>query len=111
MRAIAGLALSLVLVGCGTGGPPADGGPPDPGYVSQTLLGDDWPLTVPDGVLRCEGASTIVFRSGGTDYAVNGVATAAGHADIDPIWAAGDDGVSPKKNIAPLIERGMALCR
>lgn len=103
-----GLAISL-----SRGGPPAapgGGQAREPGYVSRTLLGDDWPLTVADGVLRCEPPSAVVFRSGGTDYAVNGVATSAGHSYIDPIWAAGASGVAPKKSIGPLIERGLALC-
>jgi len=55
-------------------------------------------------------SAAIVFRNGGTDYAVNGVATTLNYADIEPIWADDPSGVSPKKNMGPLIQRGLRLC-
>jgi hypothetical protein len=81
------------------------------GYVSRAELGDAWPLTVDDGVLACRDGS-VTFTAGGNSYAVNGTAkTATSLPDIDAIWA--DDPSTPglKINIAPLIERGLALCR
>ena len=107
MRTIAGLMTVLLLTACGGSGGSGDGQQDDPGYVSRAAFGDDWPLTVADGVLRCEGAA-VIFRTGGTDYGVNGAA--ARFADIDPIWADDPSGVSPKKSIGPLIERGLTLC-
>jgi hypothetical protein len=79
------------------------------GYVSRALLGDAWPLTVADGVLACRDRA-VTFASGGVVYALNGTAKDRGlGADIAPIWADGAvEGL--KKNIGPLIERGLLLC-
>lgn len=85
--------------------------PAPPGYVSREMLGDDWPLTVEDGVLDCSGAQAVTFTTGGGTYAVNGMAeSATDFPAIDPIWADDPTGAAPKKNIGPLIERGLALC-
>jgi Protein of unknown function (DUF2511) len=73
--------------------------------VSRADLGSDWPLTVDSGTLVCEGAGSVTFTVNGTTYAVNGLAEGA---DIDPIWADSGDGL--KKNIGPLIDRGLSLC-
>lgn len=95
------------------------------GYVSREILGDEWPLTVDDGVLGCElvqvsdaSYASVTFTSGGITYAVNGVARASGtYAEIDPIWAVSpyslpDDPLGPLRiDIGPLIDRGIALCR
>lgn len=109
---VIGLVLLLgTTIGCGAGSPAATPGGPAAtpiGYVSRAMLGAAWPLTVEDGVLRCERGSAVVFRTGGVDYGLNGAAAA--FADIDPIWAADPSGVTPKKNIGPLIDRGLALC-
>lgn len=72
--------------------------------------GDDWPLTVADGTIRCENGGQVTFEGGGTKYAVNG--TARGQTDlpdIDPIWADSTDGLG-KKNIGPIISVGLTLC-
>lgn len=98
------LVLGMLVAACSGGDSP--GYPP--GYVTRSMLGDAWPLTVEEGVLRCEPPGAIIFETGGVDYGVNGLA--ADFADLDPIWAADPSGVSPKKNIGPLIERGQALC-
>jgi hypothetical protein len=77
--------------------------------VSRADFGTDWPLTVEGGVLACEGAGSVTFAAGGTTYAVNGMAeTQDAGADIDPIWK--DVGGGLKKNIGPLIDRGLELC-
>lgn len=78
--------------------------------VSREDFGDDWPLTVDEGVLACVPAFAVVFTAGGETYAVNGQAATQGYADIDPIWADDPDGLAPKKNIGPLIDRGLELC-
>jgi hypothetical protein len=59
------------------------------GYVSRAEFGDKWPLTVEEGVLRCDprGAlGAVLFETGGRRYAVNGTAKSLGHRPIDPIW-------------------------
>ena len=87
---------------------------PEPGFVSRTMLGDDWPLTVESGVLVCStamGGEAVLFRAtGGPLYTVNGTAQTyyPDLPSIDPIWAAGT--YAPKKNIKPLIDLGLALC-
>jgi hypothetical protein len=44
-----------------------------------------------------------------TTYAVNGLAEGSGkYANIDSIWADAPGGL--KKNIGPLIDRGLQLC-
>jgi hypothetical protein len=111
--------LLLTLAGCtDNGGEQSSGLGEDEDHISQADLRNDWPLTVREGVLRCEGAGAVTFTSAGTTYAVNGLASGLGqYPDIDPIWA--DDPsagtligyeVAPKKNIGPLIDRGLELC-
>jgi hypothetical protein len=86
--------------------------PPRPsGDVSRVEFGDTWPLTVEAGELLCVNQA-VVFSTGGITYAVNGTAKdradELGWQDIAPIWADGDAGL--KKDMSPLIERGLALC-
>jgi hypothetical protein len=86
--------------------------PPRPsGDVSRAEFGDKWPLTVEAGELLCIDQA-VVLDTGGITYAVNGTAKdradASGWQDIEAIWADGDAGL--KKDIGPLIERGLALC-
>ena len=73
-------------------------------------MGADWPLTVEAGTLDCIGAGAVTFTSeDGTTYAVNGLAlSSTSYPDIDAIWADASGGL--KKNIGPLIDRGLALC-
>lgn len=86
----------------------------DPAHVSRAELGDEWPLTVEDGTLRCDGAKeagAVYFEANGRVYPVNGIAR--GRTDgpeIDEIWA--DDPAIPgaKKHIGVLIEHGLKLC-
>lgn len=83
----------------------------DTGFVSRSTLGERWPLTVESGTLHCEG-SAVTFVTGGTTYAVNGTAVGQmerrGWKDIGAIWALAEQGL--KKDISPLIDRGLALC-
>jgi hypothetical protein len=100
--------LALVLTGCGSYG---DGGGDEGGglEVSQADFGKDWPLTVQSGTLNCEGAGAVTFTTDGTTYAVNGLASGMDRwPEIDPIWA--DEPHGLKKNIGPLIDRGLELC-
>ena len=36
-----------------------------PGYVSRQMLGNEWPLTVDEGVVGCDG-SALTFTTGGS---------------------------------------------
>lgn len=86
--------------------------------VSQDHYGVRWPLTIASGTLRYEPVDRAIFRDGdGTEYALNGMASTAGYAPIEPIWrinqdlaALQDDGDSPIRiNIGPLIRDALAL--
>ena len=97
------LILSLIVLtvfGCG----------PAPGtrQVSRADFGEEWPLTVESGLLRCQ-AGAVTFETGGSVYAVNGLAmNNQQNLDIGPIWASGVN--TPKKSMSPLVDAGTALC-
>jgi hypothetical protein len=82
--------------------------------VGRADYGNDWPLTVDSGTLRCEAPGAVTFTSDGTTYWVNGTAgnqaETRGWADIHAIWA--DDPSDPglKIYIGTLIDDGLALC-
>lgn len=65
--------------------------------VSRADFGADWPLTVESGVLSCIAPSSVVFEANGRMYAVNG-------ADNPSV-------AGLKKDIAPLVDKGLTLCR
>lgn len=72
---------------------------------------DPWPLTVGDGVLRCQPPDSVTIVADGTSYAVNGMASTQGHGvEIDPIWLDNPDLAGTKINIGPMINAGLALC-
>ena len=105
-------AAGLVLLGACSGGQESASGM----AVSQAQYGDDWPLTVAEGTLRCEHGYAVTFEApDGTKYAVNGMATTwasqYGYKDIDPIWADAPDGFAPMKSIGVLISDGLELCK
>lgn len=77
--------------------------------VKSSDFGDKWMLTVNEGELKCEGGA-ISFTANGTAYAVNGTAKAKGYGDISSIWQAGTPPI-PKKDISPLIDKGLTLCK
>ena len=83
--------------------------------VRHEDFGEEWPLTVEAGTIRCEPPSIVTFSaSDGRIFGVNGMGMAH-HSQIDPIWA---DDPSPtgraaklKKSIGPLISLGLFLCK
>lgn len=81
--------------------------------VSKASFGDAWPLTVEEGTLMCLNGVSVVFEApSGVRYAVNGTAMSlTDYPDIDQIWAADETGIAPKKNIGPLLDRGLELCQ
>lgn len=103
---VAAIALaSSGLVGCGD---TSSSGNSE--AISEADFGNEWPFSVDEGVLRCEGAGAVVFEAEGTDYAVNGTASGQGYAEIEPIWLEDPAAAGLKINIGPIIERGLALC-
>lgn len=80
-------------------------------YVSKAEFGAEWPLTVSEGILRCEGAGAVTFEAQDTVYAVNGLAGGLDAGiEIEPIWADDPELADLKKNIGPLIDAGLELC-
>lgn len=85
-----------------------------PGWanVAAADFGDRWPLTVSAGTLRCEGSRAVVFETNGRRYAVNGTAASRpGVRPLEEIWAPDPSIAGLRKNISPLLERGLSLCR
>jgi len=120
-RLIAALAIVIAfsLAGCGgddeqtaTTTPTTTAAPAaEPGHVSRATMGEDWPLTVDSGTLRCEGDAVTFETTDGDIYAVNGTAkTTTDYPDIDAIWADDPALAGLKKNIGPLIDQGLKLC-
>lgn len=87
---------------------------PQSKLVGRATMQDDWPLTAEEGLLRCKGSGgvgQVTIEVNGKKYAVNGTAkNDKNNAAIDPIWA---DDTTPglKKNISPLIQEGLGLCK
>jgi hypothetical protein len=54
--------------------------------IMRRAVDQEWPLTVGKGTLGCDSGA-VVFRAGGTTYAVNDTARARGFAPIGPIHA------------------------
>lgn len=86
----AGLCLLLFFAACGQSRPQriAD---PIPGIpdnqqrtVSRSEFRWDWPFTVGTGTLGC-ASGAVVFRTEGTNYAVNDAAKARGFPTVEPI--------------------------
>jgi len=84
------------------------------GKVSRADFGEAWPLTIEEGTLACVPGNRIVLFANGQVYAVNGLARGnmaqRGWRDIQEIWADAPGDLGLKKDIGPLIERGLTLC-
>jgi hypothetical protein len=83
-------------------------------WITETDFGDAWPFTVARGLLQCTGSNgygPVTFYSGGIQYALNDAAIVDGAGTrVDPILADDPDIPASKKDIQPVIERGLELC-
>ena len=74
----------------------------------------DWPLTVSEGVVRCQerdGRPLITFVTPDARvYGVNAAAVSRGLPRIDPIWRRDSDLPGGRADISPLLEQGLRLC-
>lgn len=114
------LALAFGVAGCGDDGDSSAGSPaePDSGALAASDFPEgEWPLTVSEGVVRCEGSDgsgSVIFRApDGTDYAVNGTAKTFKKdlTEIEAIWKKDPDVPGTRINIGPVIDRGLELCK
>jgi len=89
---------------------------PDPAEVSRAMMGKKWPLTVDDGRLVCIGSNglgAVVFVApDGTKYALNVAAKrqVKDAVDIDAIWTGDGPDKALRKDLEPLVLRGLSLC-
>lgn len=118
------LAAAALSVGCGdesdssskSDGDSEAGGSPRTARLSESdVPKGEWPLTVSEGVVRCEGSGgigAVIFRTpGGDDYGVNGTALSRGAAKLEPIWKKDPDIPGARINISPVLDRGLKLCK
>ena len=118
------LALAFGVAGCGDDGdssadsPAEEQAAPDSGALAASDFPEgEWPLTVSEGVVRCEGSDgsgSVIFRApDGTDYAVNGTAQTVKQdlPEIEAIWKKDPDVPGTRINIGPVIDRGLELCK
>lgn len=80
------------------------------GEVRREDFGENWPLTVDAGVVRCQNGA-VTFTSNGFNYDVNGTAMTKNRGKkIDEIWADDPKNAGLKINIGPIIDLGLKLC-
>ncbi len=80
--------------------------------VRRADFGEDWPLTVAGGWLACEAGGAVTFDARGTTYAVNPLARGLRRTyhDISEILADDPENPGQKKDIYPLLKKGLELC-
>ena len=118
------LLVVLLVAGCGSG---SDDGStstttaspvPVERTISQSELGDAWPLTVPGGTLFCVGPGAVSFMTDeGIIYAVNATAVRwsttnnLSWSDVAEIRAPDPASSGRMLALGPLVAKGLALCR
>lgn len=98
-------------------------------FVSRSMFGDKWPLTIDKGTLKCLDYGGVVFiTEDGRIYGVNGTAKTygktAGYSDIEDIWAddlvtkkslmevgVSEEDATSKISIGPILDEGLKLCK
>jgi Protein of unknown function (DUF2511) len=80
--------------------------------VKRAHFGEDWPLTVNGGWLSCQAGGAVVFSARATSYAVNPLARGLPwvYNDISEILADDPENPGQKKDIYPLLRKGLQLC-
>lgn len=81
--------------------------------ISKEQLGDDWPLTVESGVLKCiddNGILLAIIEVNGVEYQLNGAAKSMGYENIDIIWSNNPSIPGARLSLSPLISKALELC-
>jgi hypothetical protein len=81
--------------------------------ISKEQLGEDWPLTVESGVLKCiedNGVPLATIEVNGVEYQLNGAAKSRGYEDIDIIWSNNPSIPGTRLSLSPLISKALELC-
>lgn len=68
-----------------------------------------WPFVADSGTLRCRSGS-VTFEANGTEYGLNGTATAAGYPSVLPMWALDPAAEGLRISMHGAIVAGQALC-
>ena len=63
----------------------------------------DYPLTVPGHIIKTHPGA-LIFCNGRRKYALNGIASAYGHKDLEPIWKDSEEIAGVKMDIGALIK-------
>jgi len=71
--------------------------------VTKDEFGKKWAFTVEKGYVYSIDQAAI-FKTGGVEYQLNGVAKMKGYKSIDPIWRNNPDIPGTKINIGPFID-------
>jgi len=83
-----------------------------PVMVTDKEYGENWPFTLPEGELWCDGRNKVLFKAEGVVYAVNGIARTQAHhhgwEDSDLIRRYLGDGGRLGRDA--LISRGLSMC-
>jgi hypothetical protein len=107
-------ALVLLLAGCFLCARTEFFSQPGLGPASEMSRDDDpstWPFTVDEGAVACDSGA-VTFTAGGVTYAINHPAREWGlGADPAPILDGQASGDAAEGALAPIVERGLALCR
>ncbi|MDM2419343.1 DUF2511 domain-containing protein [Mycobacteroides abscessus] len=114
-KIIPAVAAVICLAACQVNQKPATRTPvihPDPHelHVMDIAWTDGpWPLTVPEGVLRCRNMAVTFTTLDGTTYAVNGTARTK-YPGLEPIWKPHPEVSGARMDIGPLLNKGLTLC-
>lgn len=109
---LSGMRLRSVLLLTAAGALAACGGDAPSEQLGRADWGDEWPLTVDSGTVRCEDGGLVLFEADGTTYAVNGTAMSQRPElpEVDEIWADNPDIPGAKIDIGPVLDSGLELC-
>jgi Protein of unknown function (DUF2511) len=117
LLALGGIVALFVILGSKSQAPQPNTGiyaaTSDAGKITKKDFGDEWPFTVNEGILECR-ANAVLFTTQGITYAINGRALSY-KVGVDiresTIWAPNPEIPELKKNLGPIITRGLALCK